>query len=42
MVIGKPKKPDKKATYGSKPMKLPVEGGYTYEVPKAKKKKKVK
>lgn len=42
MISGKLKKPDKKATYANKPMKLPVESGYSYELPKAKKPKKKK
>lgn len=40
--LGKQPKPDKKEIVGSKPLKLPVEGGYSYEVPSLKKKKKAK
>lgn len=41
--LGKQPKPDKKEIVGNKPLKLPVEGGYSYEAPSLKKKvKKVK
>jgi hypothetical protein len=36
MPIGKPIKPDKKATYGNKPIGLPVQEPYSYKVPTIK------